>query len=70
MHVTLVDRRHAAGGHWHDAYPFVQLHQASLFYAVASTVLGRGAVQQSGPACPEVVASPGVVDAREPVLSG
>ena len=49
VHVTLVDRRHAAGGHWLDAYPFVQLHQASLFYGVASTVLGTGAVQQSGP---------------------
>src|SRR6185436_20580757 len=49
VHVTLVDRRHAAGGHWQDAYPFVQLHQASLFYGVASTVLGRGAVQRHGP---------------------
>ncbi len=49
VHVTLVDRRHAAGGHWIDAYPFVQLHQASLFYGVASTVLGTGAVQSSGP---------------------
>ena len=28
VHVTLVDRQHAAGGHWLDAYPFVQLHQA------------------------------------------
>ena len=49
VHVTLVDRRHAAGGHWHDAYPFVQLHQASLFYGVASTQLGSGALQQQGP---------------------
>ena len=49
VHVTLVDRRHAAGGHWQDAYPFVQLHQASLFYGVASTVLGGGRVQQTGP---------------------
>src|SRR5919206_2586902 len=49
VHVTLVDRRHAPGGHWNDAYPFVQLHQASLFYGVASTVLGTGAVQTSGP---------------------
>src|SRR3954469_9196708 len=49
VHVTLVDRRYAAGGHWHDAYPFVQLHQASLFYGVASTVLGTGAVQHQGP---------------------
>ena len=49
VHVTLVDRRHAAGGHWLDAYPFVRLHQASLFYGVASTVLGSGAVQPGGP---------------------
>ncbi|MGE0877498.1 MAG: pyridine nucleotide-disulfide oxidoreductase [Acidimicrobiia bacterium] len=49
VHVTLVDRRHGASGHWQDAYPFVRLHQASLFYGVASTVLGTGAVQHSGP---------------------
>jgi hypothetical protein len=49
VHVTLVDRRHAAGGHWNDAYPFVRLHQASLFYGVASTELGAGAVQAEGP---------------------
>jgi len=49
VHVTLVDRRHAASGHWQDAYPFVRLHQASVFYGVASTVLGHGAEQRSGP---------------------
>lgn len=49
VHVTLVDRRHGPGGHWQDAYPFVQLHQASVFYGVASTVLGTGAVQREGP---------------------
>src|SRR3954469_16084350 len=49
VEVTLVDRRHAASAHWLDAYPFVQLHQASAFYGVPSTVLGRGAVQVSGP---------------------
>lgn len=49
VHVTLVDRRHAAGGHWRDAYPFVQLHQASLFYGVASTELGTGHIQLEGP---------------------
>ena len=49
VHVTLVDRRYAPGGHWQDAYPFVRLHQASLFYGVASTVLGTGAIQQHGP---------------------
>lgn len=49
VHVTLVDRRHGPGGHWQDAYPFVQLHQASVFYGVASTSLGAGAVQRDGP---------------------
>src|SRR5690242_5659306 len=49
VQVTLVDRRRAASGHWQDAYPFVQLHQASVFYGVASTVLGKGALQLSGP---------------------
>ena len=47
--VIMVDRREAAGGHWLDAYPFVRLHQASAFYGVASTLLGDGSVQQSGP---------------------
>jgi hypothetical protein len=49
VHVILVDRRHAAGGHWQDAYPFVQLHQASQFYGVASTQLGSGVLQAGGP---------------------
>lgn len=49
VHVTLVDRLHSAGGHWHHAYPFVQLHQASLFYGVASTALGNGRLQSDGP---------------------
>lgn len=49
VHVTLVDRRHSAGGHWQDAYSFVQLHQTSLFYGVASTALGGGRLQTSGP---------------------
>ena len=49
VHVTLVDRRYGPGGHWQQAYPFVQLHQASLFYGVASTVLGTGEVQERGP---------------------
>jgi len=49
VHVTIVDRRDVPAGHWQDAYPFVQLHQASVFYGVASTVLGTGAVQEQGP---------------------
>ncbi|WP_269937991.1 NAD(P)-binding protein [Arthrobacter sp. HY1533] len=47
--VVLVDRRHGAGGHWLDAYPFVRLHQASAFYGVASTLLGGGRLQARGP---------------------
>jgi hypothetical protein len=47
--VVMVDRRHGVGGHWLDAYPFVQLHQASSFYGVASTLLGDGSLQQDGP---------------------
>ncbi len=47
--VVLVDRRHGPGGHWLDAYPFVRLHQASAFYGVASTLLGGGRTQVTGP---------------------
>jgi len=46
--VAVVDRRHGAGGHWLEDYPFVRLHQASTFYGVASTVLG-GRIQDHGP---------------------
>ncbi len=46
--VTLVDRRHAPGGHWLDAYPFVRLHQPSAFYGVSSVPLGRDAIDTAG----------------------
>jgi cation diffusion facilitator CzcD-associated flavoprotein CzcO len=46
--VTLVDRRHAADGHWMDAYPFVRLHQPSAFYGVSSVLLETGTVDRSG----------------------
>ena len=49
VRVALVDRRHGVGGHWLEAYPFVQLHQSSSFYGVASTLLGGGRVQERGP---------------------
>ena len=38
-----------SGGHWRQAYPFVRLHQSSVFYGVASTVLGGGRIQEHGP---------------------
>ena len=46
--ITLVDRRHAPGGHWVDAYPFVRLHQPSAFYGVSSVPLGDDALDKSG----------------------
>jgi hypothetical protein len=46
--VTLVDRRHAPGGHWLDAYPFVRLHQPSSFYGVCSVPLGVNAIDSQG----------------------
>ena len=49
VRVALVDRRHGVGGHWLAAYPFVRLHQSSTFYGVASTMLGRGRIQETGP---------------------
>jgi len=49
VRVALIDRRHGPGGHWLDAYPFVRLHQASVFYGVASTLLGSGSIQRDGP---------------------
>lgn len=46
--ITIVDRRHAPGGHWNDAYPFVKLHQPSAFYGVASRTLGRDKIDDRG----------------------
>jgi cation diffusion facilitator CzcD-associated flavoprotein CzcO len=47
--VVMVDRRHAPGGHWLDAYPFVRLHQPSAYYGVNSRVLANDQVDDSGP---------------------
>lgn len=46
--VVMIDRRHRPGGHWLDAYPFVQLHQPSRAYGVNSTPLGHDRVEQDG----------------------
>lgn len=46
--VTIVDRRHAPGGHWIDAYPYVRLHQPSAFYGVSSVPLGGDALDAVG----------------------
>ncbi len=46
---VLVDRRHAPGGHWLDAYPFVRLHQPSANYGVGSRTLGSDRIDADGP---------------------
>ena len=46
--VVMVDRRHRAGGHWLDSYPFVQLHQPSANYGVNSTLLGQDRIEPDG----------------------
>ncbi len=46
--VVMIDRRHRPGGHWLDAYPFVQLHQPSMNYGVNSTALGADRVEPAG----------------------
>jgi hypothetical protein len=37
--IILIDKKAAPGGHWVDAYGFVQLHQPSIVYGVASKQL-------------------------------
>jgi hypothetical protein len=46
--VVVVEHRHAPGGHWNDAYPFVRLHQPSAFYGVNSLPLGRDRIDDAG----------------------
>lgn len=46
--VAIVDRRSSPGGHWQDAYPFVRLHQPSVFYGVSSFPLGHDSIDEHG----------------------
>jgi len=46
--LLIVDKHHAPGGHWNDAYPFVRLHQPSAFYGVGSRDLGSNRIDESG----------------------
>ena len=47
--IVIVDRRHAPGGHWNEAYPFVRLHQPSAYYGVNSMPLGPETIDAHGP---------------------
>jgi hypothetical protein len=49
--LVMVDRHHAPGGHWNDAYPFVRLHQPATYYGVNSLPLGTGAKDTAGLNC-------------------
>jgi hypothetical protein len=40
--VVMVDKHQGPGGHWHDSYPFVRLHQPSAMYGVESEKLEAG----------------------------
>ena len=46
--VILIDRYAKPGGHWNDAYPFVQLHQPAAYYGVSSRKLETGWREQGG----------------------
>jgi hypothetical protein len=46
--LVVIDRHHAPGGHWNDAYPFVRLHQPSAYYGVCSRPLGNNSIETTG----------------------
>ncbi|MEM9939911.1 MAG: FAD/NAD(P)-binding protein [Pseudomonadota bacterium] len=46
--VILIDRFAKPGGHWNDAYPFVQLHQPAAYYGVSSRKLETGWREKGG----------------------
>lgn len=46
--MLLVDRRAQPGGHWVDAYSFVELHQPSAYYGVNSLPLGEDRIDKTG----------------------
>jgi hypothetical protein len=46
--LVVIDRHHAPGGHWNDAYPFVRLHQPSAYYGVGSRALGNNSIETAG----------------------
>ncbi len=46
--VVMVERRHAPGGHWNDAYPFVRLHQPAACYGVNSRPLADDRLDERG----------------------
>ena len=46
--IAMIDRHHRPGGHWNDAYPFVQLHLPSHYYGVDSEPLGDRSLYRGG----------------------
>ena len=48
-HITIVDRHDKPGGHWNDAYSFVNLHQPAAYYGLNSLELGGRLKDDAGP---------------------
>lgn len=46
--IIMVDLHDKPGGHWNNAYPFVTLHQPSMFYGVSSKELSKGRKDEVG----------------------
>jgi hypothetical protein len=46
--VAIIDRNPQPGGHWNDAYDFVNLHQPAEYYGVNSVPLGLGRTDTEG----------------------
>jgi hypothetical protein len=46
--LAIIDHHHRPGGHWNDAYPFVQLHLPSHYYGVDSETLGDRSLYRGG----------------------
>lgn len=46
--IIIVDKYAKPGGHWNVAYPFVTLHQPSLYYGVSSKELNKGRKDEVG----------------------
>ncbi len=46
--IVIVDERASPGGHWVDAYDFVQTHQPAALYGVNSTPLGQDRIDRDG----------------------
>jgi hypothetical protein len=66
----IVDTRHRPGGHWNDAYPFVQLHQPAAAFGADSLQFRDNRIDETGPNAGfyQLASAPQVVAYYEEVL--